>query len=115
MKFKLFFSCVLVLFLSINIYALDDTHLFVRSTLPPEIKTIGEAAEYYAQIIGYTLKITPPAPIESARISDEPISILVKKGMIIPIDEAILGLLKEEYSLVIDKEHKLFSFKEVIQ
>ena len=91
--------------------ALDPLRLRIRMTLPEGIHTIGDAARYYGDVAGYRLKTDPPAPVESSVIAAAPLPLLYREDAILPIDEAILQLLKPTDKLVVDREHKLFSFE----
>ena len=92
-------------------YAFDPMRIQVRTLLPEDIKTVGEAAQYYADAIGYKLITIYPAPEESRKISRAPISLLARKNTVMAVEDAIITLLDERYFLVIDHQHKLFSFK----
>ena len=92
-------------------HALDPMRIKIRTTLPKEINTVGDAAQYYADVIEYRLTTAYPAPDESARIANEQISPLSLTNHVLPVEEAILALLDRTYLLVIDHEHKLFSFE----
>ena len=92
-------------------FALDPMRIQIRTALPAHVETVGQAAQYFAKGIGYHLATPPPAPDESARIAGEPIGPLAPSSQIMPIEEAILGLLRPHYNLVVDHEHKLFSFE----
>lgn len=105
----------LIMFLSIfmcsNAFALDPMRIRVRTELPAEIKTVGEAAQYYAIGAGYKLVVNYPAPEDSFSIAREEINPHNRIQAVLPIEEAILNLLAMNYYLVIDTEHKLFSFE----
>jgi type IV pili sensor histidine kinase/response regulator len=92
-------------------HALDPMRIKIRTTVPEEINTVGVAAQYYADVIGYRLATAYPAPDESERIASEQISPLSLTNSVLPVEDAILALLDESYLLVIDHEHKLFSFE----
>ena len=93
-----------------NAYGFDPMRIQIRTVLPKEIKTVGDAAQYYADVIGYRLETLYPAPEESSRIAAEQVSPLFFTNDILAVDDAILALLREPYVLIIDHEHKLFSF-----
>ena len=93
-----------------NAYAFDPMRIQIRTVLPKEIKTVGDAAQYYADVIGYRLETLYPAPEESSLIAAEQISPLFFTNSVLAVDDAILALLREPYVLIIDHEHKLFSF-----
>ena len=92
--------------------AFDGMRLRVRTDLPMEIKTVGEAAQYFAANTGYRLIIHYPAPTESGRIANEPIMLATTAKKVLPVEDAILTLLADNYRLVVDRKHKLFSFEE---
>lgn len=93
-----------------NAYAFELTRIQIRTVLPKEINTVGEAAQYYADVIGYRLVTRFPAPEESGRIAAEPISPLYFTNNVLAVEDAILAILREPYALVIDHDHKLLSF-----
>ena len=92
-------------------YALEPMRIKVRTELPVELKTVGEAAQYYADSVGYKLITEYPAPPESANIAHETIDPNVRIINVLPIEESILELLAQDYLLVIDNKNKLFSFQ----
>lgn len=102
---------MILLTLSAKAYAMDAMRLRIRTHLPNGIETVGQAAQYYAVTIGYRLTVDPPAPSESYRIATELLSPLARTDRILPVSEAILALLKDNYRLVIDTKNKLFSFE----
>lgn len=83
----------------------------VNTALPESVRTVGEAAQYYASVAGYTLVTDYPAPAESRQIADEEINTMSFTAQLLSIDDAILYLLREPYELVVDHEHGLFSFQ----
>jgi len=98
-------------FLPASALALDPMRIGIRTGLPEEIQTVGEAAQYYADVIGYRLVTKYPAPAESGLIATETINPLARAAGIKPVEEAILALLRADCLLVIDHDHKLFSFE----
>lgn len=92
--------------------AADPMRIQIRTTLPERITTIGPAAQYYADVIGYRLVTGYPAPQECAKIAKRTINTLADKNRILPVEEAILALLDSNCKLVIDHEHKLFAFEQ---
>lgn len=91
--------------------ALDPMRIQIRTVLPENTQTVGQAASYFAASIGYRLVTSHPAPPESRSIANELLNPLVTTNTVRPVEEAILALLRENYSLVIDHQHKLFSFE----
>lgn len=112
-KIPVFFMLCLVL--TGNAFAVDKMRIQIRTGLPQHLHTVGDAAQYYADVIGYRLVTQYPAPDASARIAREPVSLLAhihpSESKIKPVEDAILSLLDERYVLVIDHDHKLFSFE----
>ena len=108
---KLLLSLLSVLFfVSSQAFALDPLRINIRTDLPKKIKTIGAAAQYYADVAGYQITTTYPAPHYASVIASEEINTLSLTSETKPIDEAILGLLGEGCVLIVDHEHKLISF-----
>jgi len=104
----------LILFFGLvgSAYGFDAMRIQIRTVLPSEIATIGAAAQYYADVTGYRLTTAFPAPAESNQIAAEQISPLAFTDKVLAVEDAILALLREPYQLVIDHEHKLFSFEQ---
>ncbi len=92
-------------------YALNPMRIQIRTALPESINTVGQAAQYFADAIGYNLVTAHPAPAESRSIANELLNPLSNTNNTQPVEEAILSLLREEYVLVVDHDHKLFSFE----
>ncbi len=105
----------LTIFVSLSLcniaLALEPMRIRVRTELPPDLVTVGQAAQYYADSVGYKLTTQYPAPPESGKIANEIINPYSRKNTVLAIEESILELLALEYLLVIDDEHKLFSFE----
>jgi len=95
--------------------AVDPMRIPIRMRLPDHIRTVGGAAQYYADTVNYRLVTSYPAPDESARIATQPINPLAPTdtSKVFPVEEGILMLL-DDGCLVIDQEHKLFSFEKGI-
>ncbi len=96
--------------------AMDPMRTPIRMRLPDHIRTIGGAAQYYADTVNCRLVTSYPAPKESSAITSNPINPLapIDTGKVFPIEEGILMLLDDDDWLVIDQEHKLFSFEKGI-
>ena len=105
-----FLIVFLILCILPNADAFDPMRIQIRTVLPKEIKTVGAAAQYYAVVIDYRVATQYPAPEESSRIAAEQISPLFFTNSVLAVDDAILALLRKPYVLIIDHEHKLFSF-----
>ncbi|OEU51769.1 MAG: hypothetical protein BA871_11630 [Desulfuromonadales bacterium C00003096] len=99
-----------------QVEAIDPMRVPVRMRIPNQIKTVGDASQYYAKTVGYRLITSYPAPSESAGIASNPINLLAPTDTVevFPIREGILMLLHDSDRLVIDREHKLFSFEKGI-
>ena len=109
-KAFIFLVPILILYLNINAHALDPLRVQINTSLPEGIKTIGAAAQHYADVAGYKIKISYPAPKEASQIAFQEFNTLTLVAGIKPIDEAILGLLNDGQVLIIDHENKLISF-----
>jgi type IV pili sensor histidine kinase/response regulator len=92
-------------------FALDPMRIQIRTNFPAHLETVGQAAQYFARGIGYRLATDHPAPEESAQIATEAIGPLARSSQVMPIEEAILSLLRPNHHLVIDHQNKLFSFE----
>jgi hypothetical protein len=91
--------------------AADSMRIQIMTSLPERLTTIGPAAQYYADVIGYRLVTGYPAPQECEKLARRTINPVVNKNRILPVEEAILALLDKNCKLVIDHEHKLFAFE----
>ena len=85
--------------------------LNVTTVLPPEVKTVGEAAFYLTFPAGYSLLTKSPAPQESEAIAARPVSPLFPRGRMMTIESALLELIGSDARLVVDHEHRLYSFE----
>lgn len=108
---KMILAIVLALLFCSTASAADPMRIQIRTYLPEKLNTIGPAAQYYADVIGYRLVTGYPAPPECGWIARRTINPLADKNRILPVEEAILALLDRNCNLVIDHEHKLFAFE----
>lgn len=108
---KIIVAIVLALSFCSAANAADPMRIQIRTSLPERLTTIGPAAQYYADVIGYQLVTGYPAPPACEWIARRTINPLSDKDRILPVEEAILALLDRDCSLVIDHEHKLFAFE----
>ena len=99
-----------------QVEAIDPMRVPIRMRLPDHIRTVGAGSQYYADTINYRLVTSHPAPSESAGIASNPITGTgkISESGVFPIREGILMLLHDSDRLVIDREHKLFSFEKGI-
>ena len=104
--------CLVFFALAGSVHAFDAMRIQIRTVLPSEITTVGAAAQYYAEVTGYRLTTAFPAPPESSKIANDQVSPLAFTDKVLAVEDAILALLREPYVLVIDHEHKLFSFEQ---
>ncbi len=102
----------IVLFSAVNASAFGPMRISVRTGLPEHVSTVGAAARYYADIIGYKLETVCPAPEKSEKIADEAISLFSRRNIVLPIEEAILNLLRQRYVLIVDNKSRLYAFDE---
>ncbi len=82
----------------------------VRLILPPSIKTVASASNYFISTHGYKFTVFGSAPPESMDISQQPIPLSFPYGEIMTIEEALLTLIKKDQFLIIDTKNKLISF-----
>lgn len=89
----------------------DPMRTRIRTRLPENIQSVGGAAQYYADVIGYRLLTGYPGPSESIAIANRTINPLFNENKVLPVEEAILAILDMDALLVIDHNHKLFAFE----
>jgi len=89
----------------------DPMRTRIRTRLPDNIQSVGAAAQYYADVIGYRLLTANPAPNDSHEIANRSINPLFNENKVLPVEEAILAVLDMDAQLVIDHKHKLFAFE----
>lgn len=85
----------------------------VRMTLPPDARTIGDAAEYLLEGSGYSLVLfCKRCPKEAPRLAAEPVSPLAfaKPNEITSATRALLLILGEGRRLIVDDQLRLVTF-----
>ena len=83
----------------------------IHTFLPRSIRTVGEAAQYYADTIGYELVTGYPQTKKSDQIANYPIKSRHRKDSIKTVEDAITALLDPRYGLAVDHEYRIFAFE----
>lgn len=86
----------------------DPLTTIVRTHLPGEIVTTGDAINYYLEGTGYKLTTEPPAPKESTELVKQKAIYKGSDGVMM-INEAITRMFDHEIALIVDHENKLVS------
>ena len=89
----------------------DPLAVHVPLELPEKVYSIGQAAQHYADAIGYCLAQGFAETKESDRIASLPITRRYPADIYLPVGEAILGLVEGPCQLVVNRHYKIFAFK----
>lgn len=90
----------------------DTLEVSTRTIYPPEVKTVGDAAEWLLDPLGYHIVADYPAPTSAKALLVKPIPTAAKIHRTMPITHALQLLIGEGNSIVVDREHQLISFSE---
>lgn len=88
----------------------------VRMTLPPDARTVGDAAEYLLEGSGYSLVLfCKQCPKAAPRLAAEPVSPLAfaKPNEITSATRALLLILGEHRQLIVDDQLHLVTFDRI--
>jgi len=110
---RLFLLLVLLIGIASSAAAYDLMRTPVRLSYPLQVKTVGAASEYLMAPLDYKLKVLPPASPEALQIARTGISPLARTGAVVPLEEALLLLVGNNNRVVIDHEHKLYTFEAI--
>ena len=85
----------------------------VNLELPEKVYCVGQAAQHYADAIGYHLLQGFVETEESDFIACRPITAHYPSETCLPVEKAILGLVDGPCQLVVDHHYKIFAFRRV--
>ena len=107
-------SMVLMLeFITYDLSRTDPMTHQVNLELPEKAYCVGQAAQHYADTIGYQLLQGFDETLESDLIACRPIQAHYPSNTCLPVEEAILGLVDGPCQLVVDHHYKIFAFRRV--
>lgn len=111
------FRAIIILFFSVSVqaeslgaFSLDPLSTPVRLIELKRFSTIGEAASYYGQKVGYTLKLRHPAPADASFIASLPIKPSMLREEVVPFKRMLVRLIGENNILIVDPNKKHFTF-----
>jgi len=104
------FLLIFSLFWAAVASAADPLSWLIRTTYPSEVKTVLQAAEYLTEHTGYRVVVRYPAPLDSLQIASQPVPPIAHLNRTMSVSDALLVLIGNDNSLVVDQEHKLLSF-----
>jgi hypothetical protein len=91
--------------------AIPPLELRTRLVLPPDIKTVAQAAQYLLEPTGYKLVLSCRyCPTDSAAIATKPISPLGLKSQVTTIERALILVAGSNVRLQIDDDAKIVSY-----
>ena len=116
MKKYTFFALAFMWLLSSSAFASSaGLKAQVRFELPPNAKTVAQAASWLLEPHGYRLVLSgATAPREASAIALQPLPAGLPKGRVMTIEEALLAITESDQAVVIDNDNQLVSF-ELIQ
>lgn len=104
---------LMVVFIADDLNRTDLMTQQVNLELPEKVYCVGQAAQHYADVIGYRLLQGFDETLESDLIACRPITAHYPSDTCLPVEEAILGLVDEPCQLVVDHYYKIFAFRRV--
>jgi len=91
---------------------MDPLSVWVRTTYPDNIQTVGDAVNYLLEPSGYRLVTRYPAPDDAARIAAQPIPQEAKIYRTMPVADALQILVGSNGYVIVDHNHQLVSLSE---
>lgn len=88
----------------------DTLHVSARTIYPPELNTVGEAANWLLEPLGYHIIADYPAPTSAAAILKQPIPTAAKMHRTMPVTHALQLLIGEGNTIVVDRKNRLITF-----
>ncbi|MFA0196792.1 hypothetical protein AB4501_21795 [Vibrio sp. 10N.222.55.E8] len=88
----------------------DTLQVAARTLYPPQVTTVGDAATWLLEPLGYHIVTDYPAPKSAQRLLGKPIPTAAKVYRTMPVTHALQLLIGEDNSLIVDREHKLITF-----
>ena len=88
----------------------DTLQVSARTLYPPDVTTVGEAATWLLEPLGYHIVTDYPAPKSAQVLLGKPIPTAAKMRRTMPVTHALQLLIGEDNSLIVDREHKLITF-----
>ncbi|MFA0012020.1 hypothetical protein AB4391_01540 [Vibrio lentus] len=88
----------------------DTLQVSARTLFPPEMKTVGEAAKWLLEPLGYHIVTDYPAPKSAKAILSHPIPTAARMHRTMPVTHALQLLIGQDNTLIVDREHKLITF-----
>jgi hypothetical protein len=82
----------------------------VRASELKGFRTVEQAAKYFLGKVGYSLKTSWPAPVESVFIVSLPIRPSAISNKVIPMNELLVSMVSDKYILVVDHYSRSASF-----
>lgn len=93
-------------------YPIDPLSVYVRTSYPADVNTVGEAARYVLEPTGYRLVITRVASPTASRMAAESIPPIAKLNRTMPVIDALQLLIGLNHWVIVDPTHKLVTFQE---
>ncbi|HBO1496114.1 TPA: hypothetical protein L4F09_006202 [Pseudomonas aeruginosa] len=87
----------------------DPLSLYVRTSWPEDVKTIGQAARYVLEPTGYRFVTQYPAPSDAIKFANRAIPPIVKLHRTMPVIDALQLLVGVDNYVIVDHNHKLVS------
>jgi type IV pili sensor histidine kinase/response regulator len=88
----------------------DTLHVSARTIYPPELNTVGQAAEWLLEPLGYHIITDFPAPTSAKSILQQPIPTAAKMHRTMPVTHVLQLLIGEGNTIVVDRKNRLITF-----
>ena len=105
------FLILFLLFATSLARAEDPLDVLVRPQLPSSVKTVGEAAAWYAETIGYRFYSRAPASGDARKLSYTTVRTFGDNEPPVPLREALLAIVPADVDLIIDRSNKAIAYR----
>ena len=85
-----------------------DTH--VRPKLPPHVRTVADAATYYAETVGYRFYAHTPGSGDARKLVYSPVR-RIDNDSVVTLREALLSIVPEHVSLMVDHRANALAYR----
>lgn len=90
--------------------AADPLALTIRPQLPPQVRTVAEAAAYYLEPAGYAFHSRTPVGGDARRIVHQPVRTIPIDAGVMSIQTALLAVVPADVFLIVDHERKAVAY-----
>lgn len=95
---------------AMSAHAADPLALTIRPQLPPQVRTVAEAAAYYLEPAGYAFHARTPLGGDARRIVHQPVRTIPIDAGVMSIQTALLAVVPADVYVIVDHEHKAVAY-----